>query len=203
MDIIKIKEIIDLITNLKRENETSFLISTHMLDKLEVVADRVGFLYNGSIGYELDGYDLIDEKRDYVKIVCDDVSKAAFVIEGKLEIKGYKVINNNVIRLYDLKEDYNKVIFELIKSGVFVESFNRNKRKLQNFLWILYRGAIFMIKYIRIELGKIKKKKYTYIMLAIVLVITILGIYFYHSINESNKALGISVNPFSYDGVQE
>lgn len=58
-----------------------------------------------------------------------------------------------------------------------------------------------MIKYIRIELGKIKKKKYTYIMLAIVLVITILGIYFYHSINESNKALGISVNPFSYDGV--
>ena len=36
LDIIKIKEIIDLITNLKRENETSFLISTHMLDKLEV-----------------------------------------------------------------------------------------------------------------------------------------------------------------------
>ena len=103
LDIIKIKEIIDLITNLKRENETSFLISTHMLDKLEVVADRVGFLYNGSIGYELGGYDLIDEKRDYVKIVCDDVSKAAFVIEEKLVIKGYKVINNNFIRLYDLK----------------------------------------------------------------------------------------------------
>ena len=110
LDIIKIKEIIDLITNLKRERKTSFLISTHMLDKLEVLADRVGFLYNGSIGYELGGYDLIDEKRDYVKLVCDDVSKAAFVIEGKLGIKGYKVINNNVIRLYDLKEDYNKVI---------------------------------------------------------------------------------------------
>lgn len=141
LDIIKIKEIIDLITNLKRENETSFLISTHMLDKLEVVADRVGFLYNGSIGYELDGYDLIDEKRDYVKIVCDDVSKAAFVIEGKLGIKGYKVINNNVIRLYDLKEDYNKVIFELIKSGVFVESFNRNKRKLQEFFMDIISGG--------------------------------------------------------------
>ena len=136
LDIIKIKEIIDLITNLKRERKTSFLISTHMLDKLEVLADRVGFLYNGSIGYELGGYDLIDEKRDYVKLVCDDVSKAAFVIEGKLGIKGYKVINNNVIRLYDLKEDYNKVIFELIKSGVFVESFNRNKRKLQEFFCI-------------------------------------------------------------------
>ncbi|MDU4937772.1 MAG: ABC transporter permease [Clostridium sp.] len=58
-----------------------------------------------------------------------------------------------------------------------------------------------MIKYIRIELGKIEKKKYTYVMLAIALVITILGIYFYHSINKSNNALGISVNPFSYDGV--
>lgn len=58
-----------------------------------------------------------------------------------------------------------------------------------------------MIKYIRIELEKIKKKKYTCIMLAIALVITILGVYFYNSINKSNKALGISVNPFSYDGV--
>lgn len=58
-----------------------------------------------------------------------------------------------------------------------------------------------MIKYIRIELEKIEKKKYTYVMLAIALVITILGIYFYHSINKSNNALGISVNPFSYDGV--
>ena len=141
LDIIKIKEIIDLITNLKRERKTSFLISTHMLDKLEVLADRVGFLYNGSIGYELGGYDLIDEKRDYVKLVCDDVSKAAFVIEGKLGIKGYKVINNNVIRLYDLKEDYNKVIFELIKSGVFVESFNRNKRKLQEFFMDIISGG--------------------------------------------------------------
>ena len=63
LDIIKIKEIIDLITNLKKEKETSFLISTHMLDKLEVVADRVGFLYNGSIGYELGGYDLIDQRE--------------------------------------------------------------------------------------------------------------------------------------------
>ena len=58
-----------------------------------------------------------------------------------------------------------------------------------------------MIKYIRIELDKIKKKNCTCIMLAIALVITILGIYFYHSINKSNNALGISVNPFSYDGV--
>lgn len=58
-----------------------------------------------------------------------------------------------------------------------------------------------MIKYIRIELDKIKKKNCTCIMLAIVSVITILGIYFYYSINVSNKTLGISVNPFSYDGV--
>ena len=40
-----------------------------------------------------------------------------------------------------LMENAGEKIFELIKSGVFVESFNRNKRKLQEFFMDIISGG--------------------------------------------------------------
>ncbi len=53
LDPIKIKELLDLILRIKSEGETAILISSHMLDALEIVADRIGFFNKGNILKEI------------------------------------------------------------------------------------------------------------------------------------------------------
>lgn len=133
LDPIKIDELIHIIKKLKKERGTSFLIASHMLDELEDVADKIGFLSNGTIVKEMDIYEIAHEKREYIEIICSDLVKSTYVLEGKLGITDYKVAGDNIIRLYDMGADYNKAICTLIESGIRIESFSKKTRRLQEY----------------------------------------------------------------------
>jgi ABC-2 type transport system ATP-binding protein len=145
LDPIKIKELTNLIFKIKKEGETAILISSHRLDTLEIVADRIGFLNKGSIIKEITRDEITTEKREFMEIICSDVTKTAYLIEGELNITDYRVISENTIRLYDMKKNHNEVIAMLIKAGISIESFSKKKTKLEEYFLENIEGGLIYV----------------------------------------------------------
>ena len=142
LDPIKIKELLDLILRLKKEGEMAILISSHMLDALEIVADRIGFLNKGSIFKEITKDEIKCEKREFIEIICSDVTRTSYILEGKLNIDDYRVLDEKTIRLYDMETNHNEVIALLIKEGISIESFSKKKRKLEEYFLENIEGGL-------------------------------------------------------------
>lgn len=59
-----------------------------------------------------------------------------------------------------------------------------------------------MLKYLSLEIQKLKVKKYSIIMLCIIGVLTLIGLFFFYSVVDVDaEKIGVSIEIFSYDGV--
>jgi len=145
LDPIKVKELLELILKLKKEGEMAILIASHMLDALEIVSDRIGFLNNGSILKEITKNEITYEKRDFMEIICSDVTKTSYLLEGKLNITDYRVFDESTIRLYDMEKNHNEVIVLLINEGISIESFSKKKRKLEEYFLEDIEGGLIYV----------------------------------------------------------
>ena len=145
LDPIKIKDLLELILKLKREGETAILIASHMLDALEVVSDRIGFLNKGSILKEITKSEITYEKREFIEIICSDVTKTSYILEGKLNITDYRVFDENTLRLYDIERNHNEIIALLIKEGISIDSFSKKKRKLEEYFLEDIEGGLICV----------------------------------------------------------
>lgn len=142
LDPIKIKDFLELILKLKKEGETAILIASHMLDELEIVADRIGFLNKGRIIKEITKNEIAYENRDFIEIICSDVTRTSYILEEKLNITDYRVFDENTLRLYDIKGNHNEVISLLIKEGINIDSFSKKERKLEEYFLETIEGGL-------------------------------------------------------------
>lgn len=142
LDPIKMKDLLELILKLKKQGETAILIASHMLDALETVSDRIGFLDKGGILKEITKNELTYEKREFIEIICSDITKTAYILEAKLSITDYRVFDKNTIRLYDIGKSHNEVIVLLIKEGITIHSFSKKERKLEEYFLETIEGGV-------------------------------------------------------------
>jgi len=74
LDPLGRKEIRDVIVKLKEEGKTVFL-SSHILQDIEMICDRVAILVNGEIVNQGTLHDLVSEKIHFIEIVLSGVEK--------------------------------------------------------------------------------------------------------------------------------
>lgn len=112
------KQLFDLIKDGKNNNKT-FVISTHSLDEIEEIADKAIFFHNGDILQEIN-IEEIKNKRERMYIRT----------KNKIDIKNIALCLN-YIEIYDdkcviLKSEYidklNDVLLELIKLNAMIDS---------------------------------------------------------------------------------
>ncbi|MDD8049039.1 MAG: ATP-binding cassette domain-containing protein [Thomasclavelia sp.] len=83
-------EIRNILLNLKKQGKT-IILSSHILEELEKVADRFGIIESGKMVKELDNEGLYELSEKVIKIKTDDNSKAKSIIENL----GYKNISES------------------------------------------------------------------------------------------------------------
>jgi len=86
-----IVEIRELLKELSRNGVTIFL-SSHILDEIAKIANRIGIIHNGVLLKELEINELVELLHKKLIIDTSDNSKAATV----LNLAGYSVVQNNV-----------------------------------------------------------------------------------------------------------
>ncbi|HQD28391.1 MAG: DUF4162 domain-containing protein [Hungateiclostridium saccincola] len=125
----------EIILKLKKEGKTIFL-STHILNDIERVCDRVGILKEGRVVLEEDIDNLM---KKYIKPVYDiefetSLSKEQIdIIKNKKFIEEVAGENGKIsVKIKDLRKDSKDFMNMLSETGVTIISMNLRKNSLED-----------------------------------------------------------------------
>ena len=116
LDPMSIVEIRELIKKLNNELGMTILISSHILGELSELATNYGIISHGKLIEEFTAKELREKCRQYIEIIVDDSKKATVLLEEKLGITNYEVINDNMIKVYDLVMIHHTNLMKIWKS---------------------------------------------------------------------------------------
>ncbi|MCR5322244.1 MAG: ATP-binding cassette domain-containing protein [Lachnospiraceae bacterium] len=112
-----IVEIRDLIARLARENGTTFIISSHILDELSKTATRYGIINNGQLLEECTAEELNEKCESKIELVTDSPSSAAAVLE-KIGFSQMKILDDGRIFIYEQFDRTGDITLALASEGI-------------------------------------------------------------------------------------
>jgi len=143
LDPMGIKEIRNLLVTLSKEYGITILISSHILAEIEQIADTIGVINKGHLMEEISLHEIRENKTDYIELVVDDSKKAGFILVNELKLSNFKILENDVIRIYDQDIAQSKITKALIMRDIEIESINKKSSSLEDyFLKLLHGGEL-------------------------------------------------------------
>lgn len=142
LDPIGISELRDTFKKINEERNVTILISSHILNELNLVANKFGIIEKGRILKELTKEELDAECSKCIVIKTKDVNKAAITLEKELKTKNYKVVDNTEIRLYDYLDNSIKVNRVLIKNDIDIISLYETGITLEDYFKSVIKEGI-------------------------------------------------------------
>jgi len=141
LDPIGIKEIRDMLKMLNKEYNITILISSHILGEIEQLADTIGIINNGKLIEEVSMESIREKNTEYIEIITKDCIQAAFILENDLNISNFKVVDNTLIRIYDLKLAQKDISKALILKNIEIEAINKKSSTLEDHFLNLLNGG--------------------------------------------------------------
>lgn len=127
------KDIRNLILKLNSDYNTTFLISSHILDELQKVATNYGILVNGRLVDEFSSSQLENRCKRCLKIKVNDAAKASNILETKMNIFSYDVMNNSTLRIFDNMDRACEINRCMVKNDISVESLVHIEQNLEQY----------------------------------------------------------------------
>jgi len=138
LDPIGIKEFRSLFKMLSKEYGMTILISTHILAEIEQMADTIGVISNGKLIEEVTMDSIRESNLEYIELKTNNMEKAAYVFENSLKVHNFKIMDDNIIRIYEVSIPQSEMLKNLVSKNVEVEAINRKNSSLEeHFLNIL------------------------------------------------------------------
>lgn len=138
LDPSGIVEIRELILKLNREKNITFLISSHILSELSLVANKYGIISRGKLIKEITAEELSNECRKSVIIETDEAKKAAEVIKDTLKLENIDVNDNDLV-VYDY-EDLNVLVSTIINNNIQIKKINCLETSIEDYYLSLVGG---------------------------------------------------------------
>ncbi len=144
LDPIGISEMRDIFRMLNIERGITIIISSHILTELYAVSNKFLFIENGNVLKEITKEELDMECKKCTVFAVNDTKKATILLEEKLNINNYKVIDDTEINIYDAECSSSKInrvfvendidVMKIGESGMLIENYfkslvNENKIK--------------------------------------------------------------------------
>ena len=136
-----IVELRDTLNILHKKYGITMLISSHILDELEMIATRYGFIHQGQMIEEITEVKLQEKLKRYISLDVDNVGYTSIILEQKLHTKNYQVMDDHTIYLYDFVSESSKVATTLIQEGIILNKMNISNISLENYYLSLVKGV--------------------------------------------------------------
>ena len=140
LDPIGIKELRDLFKMLCKEYGITILVSSHILGEMEQMADTIGVIQNGRLIKEVSMESINGKQTEYIEIALT-CKKAAYILENKLYIGNYKVIDDHIIRIYEQAAPQQEISKALVMNDVEIESNQQENSSLEDYFLKLMNGG--------------------------------------------------------------
>lgn len=140
LDPVGIKEMRELLKMLCKEYGTTILISSHILAEIEQIADTIGVITKGKLIEEVTMESIRERNTEYIEITTDEVKKASFILETKLNIKNFKVIDDKTLRIYEDTISQKEISKTLILNDINIEAITKKNSSLEDYFLKLIKG---------------------------------------------------------------
>ncbi|MEH6888618.1 ABC transporter ATP-binding protein [Bacillus sp. JJ864] len=140
LDPIGIKELRELFKLLCKEYGITLLVSSHILGEMEQMADTIGVIQNGKLIKEVSMKSINGQQTEYIEVAVQDVKRAAYLLENKLRLTNYKIMSENMIRIYDMTATQQAISKTLIINDIAIESINKKHSSLEEYFLNLMNG---------------------------------------------------------------
>ncbi|SFJ28090.1 MULTISPECIES: ABC transporter ATP-binding protein [unclassified Bacillus (in: firmicutes)] len=140
LDPIGIKELRELFKMLCKEYGITLLVSSHILAEMEQMADTIGVIQNGKLIKEVSMKSINGQQTEYIEITVQDTKRAAYLLENKLRLTNYKIMGENIIRIYDMSATQQTISKTLIMNDIAIESINKKNSSLEEYFLNLMNG---------------------------------------------------------------
>ena len=137
LDPIGISELRDTFKKLNSQRGITFIISSHILSELYMVANRFLIIDHGRVLKEITKEELDLECMRCIAIRADDIKHVSVLIEKELGIKDYKVIDSGELRIYDENAKPQELNSMLVGNGVSVSSIFETGISLEDYFKLL------------------------------------------------------------------
>ena len=131
-------EIRELILKLNREQQITFLISSHILDELSKFATHYGFIDNGHLVKEMSAEELEAACRKCVRMEVSDTRILACVLDT-LKVD-YKILTDTVADVF-ARINVSKLTMALARENCEVISMQEHDESLESYYMSLVGGA--------------------------------------------------------------
>lgn len=135
LDPSGIVDIRELILDLNKKNNITFMISSHILTELQLVATRYGIISKGKLVKEISKEELEQECRKYIEIQVENVDK---LLELNI-FKDYSKINETTLRIYE-EWDIEELVLTLKKHKMKLHKINCNEANFEEYYLSLLGG---------------------------------------------------------------
>ncbi|MFD1386746.1 ATP-binding cassette domain-containing protein [Oceanobacillus oncorhynchi subsp. oncorhynchi] len=141
LDPVGIIEMRDLLASLNKEYGITILISSHILAEIEQIADTIGVMNNGYLVEEVSMDSIRENNAEYIELETDDAGKAVYIIDSELNIKNFKVLDTNKIRIYESGTSQNQIYKKLMEKDISITSINTKSASLEDYFLSLIGGG--------------------------------------------------------------
>ena len=136
-----IVELREILSHLNKKYGITMLISSHILDELEMIATRYGFIHQGQMIEEITAEKLQEKLKKYISLDVENIGLASITLEQKLHTENFKVMDDHTIYLYDFVNESSQVATALIQEGVILNKMNISNVSLENYYLSLIKGV--------------------------------------------------------------
>ena len=138
LDPAGIVEVRELILKLNRENQITFLISSHILTELALVATKYGIISKGKLIKEITAEQLKNECRPSTTITSENYERLLAIIENDFSANDYDIVGKSV-RIYGTV-NLNSLLGKIIDAGVIIESVVCSQSSIEDYYLALVGG---------------------------------------------------------------
>lgn len=135
-----IVDIRKLVLKMNREQGISFVISSHILSELALMAHRFGIIHKGKLIEEFSQEELHEKSQNGTLISTNDPSKTVALLEQRLNIRDYRInANNDIIVADNLNEPY-RIAELLVNEGLQLNQLAKIESTLEDYFISLTGG---------------------------------------------------------------
>lgn len=125
-------DIRNIIAELNRERNITFLISSHILDELAKLATSFAIIDNGYLVANFSKKDLEESTKDRIEVLTDNPKKAILALDQG-QIGSYRLVDDNMIHIYVDSKYTNDIISCLYEAGIKINYFNVHNTSLEEY----------------------------------------------------------------------
>lgn len=122
-----------MLKKLSKEQSVTIIISSHLLTELTELCTDFTLINHGKLIESFSAEELLLKCSNHICIKTNDINKTSAILEDKLAIHNYKVINGNEIHLFERLDDIEIISKTITDSGLILTKLTSEGENLEQY----------------------------------------------------------------------